>query len=341
MYKPVYRITPYLLNLVDQASALKALLEAGLLKVSWLPVVQKDARVRATHSSTAIEGNPLTLSQVRSVEEGEGIRLPMADRKEIVNYLKALRFIEKQGSAVISEKAILKLHKLLMDALLPKNKCGKYKDKQHFIIDEKGIKIYTPPSPKQTPKLVRELIDWLNSKEARELHSILVCAIVHHRLVSIHPFSDGNGRLARILGTWVLYQKGFDPYHIFTLDDYFAGNRERYYQKIQQARELDDDLTHWIEYVAGGAVQTLKDVKKRVEGLQVSSKTEISLSPRQEELLRLLRDKASLSVADLRTELGLTRARINQIISPLIKEGLIVKKGQSKATRYLLALRKT
>ena len=206
-------------------------------------------------------------------------------------------------------------------------------------INEKGIRIYTPPPPKQTPKLVRDLVAWLNSAAAKDLHSILVCAILHHQLVSIHPFTDGNGRLARSLGIWILYQRGFDTQHIFSLGDFFAADRTRYYKKIQQARELDGDLSHWFEYVAEGIVKTLKEVKKRIENLQVSSKAKISLSPRQEELLRILRDSTPLGVSVLQKKLKLTRARINQILPPLIKNGLVAKEGKSRATKYRIMLK--
>ncbi|MBU0671605.1 MAG: Fic family protein [Candidatus Margulisbacteria bacterium] len=225
-----------------------------------------------------------------------------------------------------------------MRGLQPDSKCGIYKDKQNYVINEKGIKIYTPPPPKETIRSTRELLAWINSKETKELHPIPVCAIFHHRLVSIHPFSDGNGRIARALGTLILYQRGLDTKHLFSLDDFFANDRKQYYQKIEQARELDNDLTLWIEYVAAGIVTTLKDVKKRLEDLQVSSISRINISPRQEEVLRILRDNPSLSGAELIKRLKVTRSRINQILSPLIKSRLIIKEGQSRATRYRLSI---
>lgn len=336
MYKPQYRITPYLLNLIDKASALRSWIESASLQIAWLPILQKESRVRNTRSSTSIEGNPLNLSQVEAIDRGERVGAPINYEREVDNYLKAMRWIEKHAHQSIDEKSILKLHKILLQGLLPDNRCGRYKRKQNYVINEKGIRIYAPPSPKETLKLMKDLVFWLTSSETKTLHSILVCAIFHHRLVSIHPVIDGNGRLARALGTWILYQRDFDTHHIFSLDDFFAADRGKYYMKIRQARELDNNLTHWIESVAEGIVKTLKNVKKRIEDLQVSSKAKILLSPRQEELVRILRDKSPLGVAELQKRLKLTRARINQIILPLIETGLISKEGRSRATRYKL-----
>jgi Fic family protein len=233
--------------------------------------------------------------------------VPQAQEREVANYLKAMRWIEKNARSKLDEKSVLYLHRALMNGLLPDQKTGKYKGKQNYIVNEKGIRVFTPPSPKQTPGLIKDLLAWLNSKEAKDLHCVLLCAVFHHRLVSIHPFSDGNGRLARALGTMILYRRGFDTRHIFSLDDFFAGDRKRYYQKIQQAREL-----------------------------QVSSIAKITLSARQEEILRILRDNSPISGAELIKNIKITRARLNQILSPLIHSGLVIKEGRSRATRYKL-----
>lgn len=336
MYKPVYKITPYFVKLIDEASALREWVNSSTLKVAWLPSLQNEARIKATHSSTSIEGNPLGIAQVGKLI-GAGKQVAARNpEKEVLNYIKAMRWIEAHSHSPISERSILHLHSILMDGLLQKEKLGKYKEKQNYVLDENGIKIYTPPSPKITPALMKELVKWLNSGEANDLHSIMVCAILHHRLVSIHPFSDGNGRIARLLGTWLLYKREFDLRHIFSLDDFFAGDRKRYYEKIQQARELDNNLTFWIEYTAEGIVRTLKDVRKRIESFQIKATSEISLSARQEVLLSLLRDKGRLSAPEIIGHLKVTRARVNQIIQPLIKSKIIKAEGKARATSYLI-----
>ncbi|MDI6732086.1 MAG: Fic family protein [Candidatus Margulisbacteria bacterium] len=336
MYKPSYRITPYLLSLIDEASQLKSWIESATINVPWLPVLQKQAKTRNTHSSTFIEGNPLNLPQVEAIARGEKIGGPEVYEKEVRNYLKAMLFAEKYSNHVIADNFILKLHNMLLKEIFSANKRGKYRDKQNYIINERGIKIFTPPPPNEVKLLMHDLIEWFNDKQIQKLHSILVCAIFHHRLVSIHPFLDGNGRMARLIGTWILYQRDYDLRHIFSLDEYFANDRRRYYMKIEQARELDNDLTLWIEYVAEGIVDTLKKVKKRIEGLQVTAKYKIALTARQEDILRTLRDKPPIGVAEFRKTLKVSRARINQILSPLVESGLIVKEGQSRATRYRL-----
>ena len=103
-------------------------------------------------------------------------------------------------------------------------------------MDEHGIKIYTPPTPKNTPKFIKELIVWLNSKEADDLHSIIICAILHHRLVSVHPFSDGNGRISRLMMNFVLNKNKMPMLDI----DY--SNRDSYYTALERSQVKKNEL---------------------------------------------------------------------------------------------------
>src|SRR5207302_4624013 len=97
-YKPIYTITPLLLSRVEQVAALRERILAAAVQVPWIPALQKDARIRNAHSSTAIEGNLLTLEQVRAIEEGQEIAITAGrSRREVANYFAGLRFVEKNS----------------------------------------------------------------------------------------------------------------------------------------------------------------------------------------------------------------------------------------------------
>jgi Fic family protein len=334
MYQPKFRITPYFLGLIDQAAKLREEIESATVQVGWLPALQSHSFCRLTHSSAAIEGNPLSLPQVENLLAKGKPGAQNSAEIEVKNYSRALRFAQRHAAQKISEPVIQRLHKMLTQNLLPKDQCGKYRKKQNYVVNENGVKIYTPPPPAQAPHLMQELIEWINLPETKKLHSVILAAIIHHCFVSIHPFIDGNGRLARLLGNWILYQSNFDRRRILTIDDFFAADRAKYYQKIQQARELDNDLTYWLDYVAEAAVSALKSLQKRIAGLKISAKSKIVLSARQEELINLLQANPNIASTKLQKQLKLTRARIHQIIQPLIAAGLVEKTGQSRATRY-------
>lgn len=338
MYKPRFDISPRLLSKVTQAAEIRAWINSAVVDVSWLPILQREAAARLAHSSTAIEGNPLTLQEVEALARGEEIGAKAKDKQEILNALAAMNWIwNRKPGASIKESDLLRLHRVLTRKVLSEGQSGHYKTRQNRIVDHRGITVYTPPPPDKARPLTLGLLDWINSKESEALHPVLACAIAHHRLVSIHPFSDGNGRISRALAIWLLYSRGFDTHHLFALDEYFEHKRQLYYQKIQQARDLDDDLSYWLEYVAEGVVETLNMVKERILSLRIAvAAPRMVLTKRQEDILRYLRDRGRVKAPEIEKAFSLTRARVSQIIKPLVDAGLVIREGQTRATTYRL-----
>ncbi len=204
-FKPKFRITSETLRLVADATELRAWIAAAVVDVPWLAALQRDTTARLVHSSTSIEGNPLTLPEVEALARGETIGTERRATQEVLNALAAMRWIWKQVKRnKILEKDLLFLHRLLTVGLLPEKGVGAYKTIPNRVTDHRGNPIYIPPRPEDAPRLTRELLAWLDSEAGTCLHAVLSSAIAHHRLVSIHPVSDGNGRLARALGVWIL-----------------------------------------------------------------------------------------------------------------------------------------
>lgn len=338
-HSPRFQITPLLLESITAATEMRAWIAQAVVDVPWLPALQSETAARLAHSSTAIEGNPLTLFQVEAIARGEEIAATEKAKQEVLNYLAAMRWIwTRKANGTILEKDILHLHRLLTRKTLQAEQIGRYKSRANRVVDAKGRTIYTPPPPGQAQALTQQMLGWVNSKDSRSLHPVLAGGIAHHRLVSIHPFADGNGRLGRALEAWLLCSRGFDTHHLFALAEYFEQDRQTYYDKIQQARDLDGDLTYWLEYVAQGVVETLRRTKERIASLQVTAKVpRIILTKRQEDVLKLLRDHGRMRSPDIERALELTRARVNQIMKPLVESGLLVKEGRTRATTYRLA----
>lgn len=338
MYKPFFNISAELLRLVTLATELREWVNSAVVDVSWLPMLQRETAARLAHSSTAIEGNPLTLPEVEALARGEEIGVKAMDKQEILNSLAAMSWIwDRNTSAAIKESDLLHLHRILTRKVLPDVQSGHYKTRPNRIVNHRGITVYTPPPPDKARPLTLELLEWINSRESEVLHPILSGAIAHHRLVSIHPFADGNGRISRALAIWLFYARGFDTHHLFALDEFFEQDRTRYYQKIQQARELDDDLSYWLEFVAEGVVETLNKVKERIHGLRISVQApRMVLTKRQEDILRFLRDRGRVKSPAIEKAFSITRARIGQIINPLINTGLVIREGRTRATTYRL-----
>ena len=330
-YEPHFTITPRLLSLVEQVAALRERIQGAAVELSWIPALQKDTRTRNGHASTAIEGNPLTLEQVRALEEGRELSAVDArPKREVLNYFAGLRHVEKHArKKTIRHEDIFELHRLLADTVMDQGEAGRYR-----TIGVRVGKHFPPAAADVSPRMF-ELLEWWN-KGAAALSPVLSSAILHYQFEWIHPFADGNGRAGRALALWELYRRGFDSHHIFSVDEYYWEDRPAYYEALDGVRRAGADLTGWLEYCAEGLRQTLERTWIRVQSYHVKSPEKLVLRPRQEQLLKLLRDHGSLSPAQLWEALAISRQGAMDLLRPLLEAGLVEKIGSKKTGRYKL-----
>ncbi len=331
-YQPRFTITPALLARVEGIAALRERVQGAAVQVAWIPALQKDTRARNTHASTAIEGNPLTLEQVRAVEANpELMAMPSRARREVLNCFAALRHIEKRAAKKrLTHEDILRLHAIIAGQVMDQGEAGRYRTIRVRVGP------HVPPPPADVSGLMFELLEWWNT-ESKELSPVLSSAIVHYRFEAIHPFADGNGRTGRALGLWELYRRGFDTHHIFSVDEFYWEDRPRYYAALQAVREHGEDLTSWLEYGAEGLQHTLERVWQRIQQLSASKgRAKLVLRPKQEQLLQLLRARGSLSPREIWDGLGISKQGAMDLLRPLLEAGLIERVGTLKHGRYVL-----
>ncbi len=330
-YEPHFSISPRLLSLVESVAALRERIQNATVELSWVPALQKDTRTRNVHASTAIEGNPLTLEQVRALEEGRELAASdQRSQREVLNYFAGLRYIEKNANKkTIRHNEVFALHRLLADGVMDQGQAGRYRT---IAVRVGG---YVPPPPSDVSGLMFELLEWWGN-ESRRLSPVLSSAILHYRFEAIHPFADGNGRTGRALSLWELYRRGFDTHHIFSVDEYYWEDRPRYYAALTAVRREGEDLSGWLEYCAEGLQQTLERVWLRVQAFHVKSPEKLILRPKQERLLQLLRDHRSLAPTEIWKALDVSRQGAMDLLRPLIEAGLVEKVGTKKSGRYVL-----
>lgn len=313
---------------VEAIAAVRERIQSATVQVSWIPALQKDTRARNAHSSTAIDGNPLTLEEVRLVESRPEL-LPVASRarREVLNYFAALHHLEKHAAKKrLTHEDIFKLHAIIAGEVMDQGEAGRYRTMRV------PVGPHMPPPPEDVSGLMFELLEWWNKESP-----VLSLAIAHYQFEAIHLFADGNGRTGRALALWELYRRGFDPHHIFSVDEYFWEDRPRYYAALQAVRQQGEDLTAWLEYGAEGLQQTLERVWQRVQQLTASkSGAKLVLRPKQEQLLHLLRARGSLSPRELWEGIGISKQGAMDLLRPLVKTGLVKRVGTLKTGRYVL-----
>src|SRR5256884_998709 len=318
-YKPIYTITPVLLAQVEQIAGLRERILAAAVQVPWVPALQKDTRVRNAHSSTAIEGNPLTLEQVRAIEEGREIpATAQRARRAVANYFAGLRFVEKNAKrSAVTHAEVLKLHRIIAGLVMDQGTAGRYRTIRVRVGS------YVAPPPEKVQRMMSDLLAWWNIKAAR-ISPVLSSAIIHHRFEVIHPFADSNGRAGRMLALWELYRRRFDTHHIFSIDEFYWQDRPGYYAALEKVRKENEDLTSWLEYSAEGLRLTLQRVWTRIQKLSAhAGKTKLVLRPKQEQLLHLLREQKALTPREVWDGIGVSKQGALDLLRPLIKAGLV------------------
>ena len=332
-YEPTYTITPALLSQVERIAALRERIQAATVQVPWIPALQKDTRARNTHSSTAIEGNPLTLEQVRAVEEGREIPAVAARaQREVVNYFAALRFVEKNARRkTISHEEIFKLHRIIAGDVMDQGTAGRYRT----IAVRVGR--YVPPPAADVSGLMFELLEWWN-KDAAKISPVLSSAILHYRFEAIHPFADGNGRTGRALALWELYRRGFDTHHIFSVDEFYWENRPRYYaalDAVRARRRRPDRLARIQRGRIARYAGTRLDPRAKADGRDGQEKARAA--PQTGTVAAIASRPQEHDAAEIWSGVGVSKQGAMDLLRPLIKAGLIKRVGTKKTGRYILA----
>jgi Fic family protein len=195
-----------LLRIIDEYK--KTIDNSALLKPEEIKELDRYLRVETTFSSNALESNTLTLSETKVILE-DGITIggkPIKDYYEATGHAKAYDYmleIARTKEFHFTEDMILGLHKLFYNNL-DADHAGVYRNHQVFITSTE----YLPPLPEDVPKQMQELIEEVNSKKD-SMHPVVLAAFAHRRLVDIHPFADGNGRIARLLMNMILLNKEY------------------------------------------------------------------------------------------------------------------------------------
>lgn len=211
--------------------------------------MKKESYFHHIYHTAAIEGNTFTLSQTRSLVEtrlaigGKSIM----EHNEILGLEAALNYVNSTlvhriGAVTVGD--ILNIHKRVLGFVDPIG-AGEFRTTQVFVGS------FVPPGAKELDKLMREFVSWLNSDEAMSFHPIELAALAHYKLVSIHPFYDGNGRTSRLLMNFILMQAGYPPVTIRKED------KLEYYQHLESAN--GGDVRPFIRFISRCTERTLDE----------------------------------------------------------------------------------
>jgi Fic family protein len=347
MYTPKFIITNKILKNIGSIEASKEVIDNAPLLPYFEKEFREDAMVRTVHYGTHIEGNELNLSEAEKVLLGQQIAGRDRDIKEVINYRKVIDYIGglKVQETKIDEEVIKHLHKLTVDKILAEEQCGVFRKTQVVVKNSATGEIsFRPPMAVAIPFQIRNLMEFVDTAHDEEVHPVLKSGVVHYELVRIHPFLDGNGRVARALATLILYQDGYDIRKFFSLEEYFDKDAASYYEALQSVEKNDGDLTRWLEYFTLGLSIELVKIREKVEGISIDAKIKeklggspIMLTPRQLKIIEYIQKVGYLQNQAFEQLFPMvSEDTVLNEIKALMENGIIKKHGVTKGARYIM-----
>jgi len=340
-------LTPAMLTSIGELDEFKGRwLSLGQLAPERLSALRRVATIESVGSSTRIEGSKLSDQEVDQLLSGIAIEsFRSRDEQEVAGYAEVMELLFESFQEIpLSENHIKQLHGLLLKhSTKDERHRGHYKtlpnQVEAFDADGQSVGvIFATASPFDTPRLVEELLAWTRQAlQAGEQHALLVIAVFVVRFLAIHPFQDGNGRLARILTTLLLLRAGYAYVPYSSLERVIEENKDQYYLSLRHAQStLDGDesrLEEWVHFFLRCLVSQKDVLKRRIERERLIA----PLPPLSEALLQIAREHGRVTTATGTRITGANRNTVKVHLRNLVRAAHLVAHGRGKGTWYGVA----
>jgi Fic family protein len=339
------QITPEFLTLIAEIDEFKGAWRAfGTLAPERLNALRRVATIESIGSSTRIEGSKLSDREVERLLSNLQIQsFATRDEQEVAGYAKVMETVFQSWADIpVTENHIKQLHRdLLSYSDKDDYHRGAYKTTSNSVaaFDEAGRQVgivFETATPFDTPRLMAELVAWLN--EARtlgRLHPLLVIGVFIVVFLEIHPFQDGNGRLSRILTAILLLQAGYAYVPYSSLESVIEHSKEGYYLALRQTqgtiRTAAPDWQPWLIFF----LRALQQQKRRLAAKVEREKIIIAALPELAvQIVDHARQHGRVTIGDMIRVTGASRNTLKEHFRRLVALGHLKQHGARKGTWY-------
>lgn len=284
------------------------------------PYLLRNNRIRSVHASVAIEANSLSLDDVRSVIDGKTVIGPWNEIQEVKNAYQAYELIGHFDPFSLDD--LKKMHGIMTSETI--NSAGKFRNHEEGVF-QGDICIFVAPPPRLIPDHMKNLFKWLNDSR-KTVHPLIYSSVFHYEFVFIHPFSDGNGRMARLWQTALLSEWN-SVFQYLPLESHIHEFQEEYYDAISSSHAAGNS-DPFILFM-------LDKVNLTLDQALLQSGRESSFRSRYvQKLLAVMEYGVPYTAEQLLTALALkSRANLRKnYLLPALEEGLIVMGIPDKPT---------
>lgn len=325
-YVPPYTISNRMLELVSDISEKVGKISSHK-ELESKPHLRRNNRIKSIHSSLKIEANSLSLSEVRDVINGHLVLGDQKEIQEVKNAYEAYKKIPEINPTSISE--FKKIHGVMTYRTV--NESGVFRQGEEGVFS--GDKcIFIAPPPHMVSGLMNDLISWMKRSEG-VVHPLILSAVFHYEFVFIHPFADGNGRMARLWHTVILY-RWRNIFEYIPLESQIERFQTEYYDAIAQCH-VNGNSDVFIEFMLDMIDQILDEVILQI------NKSNADTSEYVKRMLDVMEYDVPYTSNAIMEALGLKskEALRKNYIKPAIELGLIrmtlPDKPNSKNQRYI------
>lgn len=330
-------------NELARASKKLGILEAKIDSYQFngilIPMLQKKEAI----SSMYIEGTQTTITDVLKSE----INPQPSDIKiqtEVRNHIKTLIYgAEYLRTGKFTHSFLKEIHSYMMNGIIAsglENTLGKYKTKDNQIKSSTGIIVYTPPSASETKKYMDELLTFMNN-DSDSLHPLIKAAMIHSQFESIHPFSDGNGRLGRVLIALYLYKARVINFPFFYISEAINMDKSVYYRMLTNSRT--NSLDEWIKYFMHKVdIQTVKHIGYIDDMNFLYTKTKNTVkecinSPKFDEIIECIFTHPVLNANILEDQLAVSHGQAVRYLNVLESKHILLSDDRKRGKTFFFA----
>ena len=318
-YIPPFSITNTMLSLVADIAEKTGRI-TNYRSFETKPYLRRNNRIRSIHSSLAIEANSLSLDEVKSVIDGKTVIGPEKDIQEVKNAYQAYDMLGKFDPYSISD--LKKLHGIM--TYLTVQDSGVFRTHNEGVFNG-DVCIFMAPPPQFVPGQMQALFDWMR-KARQTVHPLILSSVFHYEFVFIHPFSDGNGRMARLWQTALLSE--WNPaFQYLPLESRIHEFQDGYYNAISQCHG-NGNSDAFIEFMLDMINLTLDRALKQI------SEKDAYLTGAVQNLMEVMEYDVPYTATQLMTRLGLkSKDNFRKLyLNPALEKGLIVMSIPDKPT---------
>lgn len=325
-YMPPFTITNEMLELVASISE-KIGKISSLRDLEMKPHLRRNNRIKSIHSSLKIEANSLSLSEVRDVINGH---LVIGDRKDIQEIKNAFAAYEKLPEIDPYSIGDLKMVHGVMTAYLVEES-GVFRHGEEGVFHDEEC-IFIAPPPHLVPMLMDDLFAWMQANQ-ETIHPLILSAVFHYEFVFIHPFADGNGRMARLWHTAIL-SKWRSVFSYIPIESQIEKFQDAYYNVIAKCH-VNGNSNLFIEFMLGQIDKALDEVTEQV------SNAEKQYSEYVKRMLEVMEYDVPYTARSIMGALGLKSRETfrKNYMNPALDERLVVMtipdKPNSRNQRYV------